>query len=103
MPSNGRWDHLMNDRTTVVRMKTTLRRALGFCLMVGCILYAGKLMAAAQNPSCSPPPGGLVGWWQAAGDANDSAGTNNGILLGGTLANAPGMVGSAFSFDGTNG
>src|SRR5205823_2301157 len=44
----------------------------------------------------------LVGWWPGEGNANDLAGTDNGSLQGNATANAPGMVGSAFSFDGTN-
>ena len=52
--------------------------------------------------SCDPVPSGLVSWWQAEGNANDSAGTNNGTLIGGvTYTN--GEVGRAFSLDGTSG
>jgi len=55
-------------------------------------------------PSCDPPPAGMVGWWPAEGNANDiTFGTNNGTLMGGAMASAPGEVGLAFSFDGTNG
>jgi predicted Ser/Thr protein kinase len=49
-----------------------------------------------------PPPGGLVGWWAAEGNADDLFGTNNGILDGG-VGFAAGRVGRAFSFDGING
>jgi hypothetical protein len=52
---------------------------------------------------CLVPPSGLVGWWAGDGNASDMAGTNQGVLKGGATANAAGMVGSAFSFDGTNG
>ncbi len=52
---------------------------------------------------CFPAPAGLVGWWPADGNANDIVGTNNGTLTGGATANATGIVGSAFGFDGTNG
>ena len=44
-----------------------------------------------------------MGWWPGDGNANDMAGTNNGVLMGGATANAPGYVGSSFKFDGTNG
>ena len=47
------------------------------------------------------PPLGLVSWWRGEGDANDSAGTNNGVLQGG-VAFVPGEVGQAFSFDGSS-
>ena len=52
--------------------------------------------------SCYPTPAGLTGWWPGEGNANDSAGTNNGTLQGGATANTAGSVGMAFSFDGTN-
>jgi hypothetical protein len=42
-----------------------------------------------------------VAWWPGEGNANDIAGTNNGTLLNGATF-APGKVGQAFSFDGTN-
>ena len=52
---------------------------------------------------CLNAPSGLVGWWPGDGNANDIAGGNNGSLQGGATASAAGEVGSAFSFDGTNG
>ena len=67
----------------------------GLCFLLG----PGVDLFAA---SCSPPASGIVGWWPAEGNANDLIGTNNGTLLGGATANASGMVGTAFSFDGTN-
>jgi hypothetical protein len=51
--------------------------------------------------NCIPPPSGLAGWWPGEGNANDIAGTNNGTLLNGASF-APGEVGSAFSFNGSN-
>jgi LmbE family N-acetylglucosaminyl deacetylase len=61
----------------------------------------GTLVVQAAPP-CVPVPPGLVAWWPGEGDANDLAGTNNGALLGGATAGVAGMVGQAFSFDGTN-
>ena len=49
------------------------------------------------------PANGLVAWWPADANGNDIVSTNNGILKGGANASAPGIVGSAYSFDGTNG
>jgi hypothetical protein len=46
-------------------------------------------------------PASLVGWWRAEGNAADSIGTNNGALANGTTF-APGLVGQAFLFNGTN-
>jgi concanavalin A-like lectin/glucanase superfamily protein len=50
-------------------------------------------------PACVPPPSGLVSWWQAEGNALDSADGNNGTLIG-NAAYAAGRVGQAFTFDG---
>jgi hypothetical protein len=68
------------------------------------LLAAGLLIAVHVSArDCVPAPAGLVGWWPGDGNANDIAGTNNGLLEGGATANAAGVVGRAFSFDGTNG
>jgi hypothetical protein len=54
------------------------------------------------DPSgCAATPAGLVSWWRAEGNANDSTGAHNGTLLNGTTF-APGRVGQAFSFDGVD-
>ncbi|MCC7261594.1 MAG: hypothetical protein IT369_03635 [Candidatus Latescibacteria bacterium] len=57
---------------------------------------------AAQAQTSAPIPSGLVSWWRGEGNANDSQGSNNGTLLGG-ISFAPGMVGQAFSLDGSSG
>ena len=68
------------------------------------MLAAGLLIAVSiPAQDCVPAPAGLTGWWPGDGGANDIAGTNNGILEGGATANAVGVVGQAFRFDGTNG
>jgi len=46
-------------------------------------------------------PAGLVAWWRAEGNAQDSVGDNNGTLAGGA-GFASGVVGEAFSFNGTS-
>jgi hypothetical protein len=61
----------------------------------------GTLIVELPIP-CVPVPPGLVAWWPGEVDASDLAGTNNGALLGGATAGVAGMVGQAFSFDGTN-
>jgi len=53
------------------------------------------------SPVCVPPPSGLVSWWPGDGDANDIAGSNHGTLQNGATF-APGKVGQAFIFDGTD-
>jgi hypothetical protein len=51
--------------------------------------------------TCVAPPQGLVAWWAAEGNANDSAGANSGSINGNvTFVN--GKVGEAFHFDGTD-
>jgi len=47
------------------------------------------------------PTSGLVSWWRANGNANDSFGSYNGSLINGATF-APGMIDQAFSLDGTN-
>lgn len=59
-------------------------------------------MRGLGHADCLPTPSGLVGWWPGDGNASNVLGTNNGTLQGGATANVPGLVGSAFNFDGTN-
>src|SRR5580692_5096794 len=61
-----------------------------FTLLFLCLYSAVSRSDAA---GCFSAPPGLVGWWTADGNANDIAGTNNGTLMGGAMANAPGEVG----------
>jgi hypothetical protein len=58
-------------------------------------------MAVDARAAIAAPPG-MVGWWPGDGNANDMAGTNNGILMGGATATNAGFDGQAFTFDGTN-
>ncbi len=51
--------------------------------------------------ACIRPGSGLIGWWQAEGNPNDSAGPYSGMAIGGVTFNG-GKVGQAFSFNGTN-
>jgi len=53
------------------------------------------------NTCCTPAPSGLVSWWRAENDANDSVGNHNGTLFNG-VGFAGGEVGQAFSFNGNN-
>jgi hypothetical protein len=54
------------------------------------------------TPGCISPPSGLVAWWRGEGNANDSIGSNNGVITG-AVTFAPGEVGHAFNFDGVTG
>ncbi|WP_035614129.1 LamG-like jellyroll fold domain-containing protein [Haloferula sp. BvORR071] len=48
-----------------------------------------------------PPPAGIMGWWRAQNDAQDSIGTNHGTLTNGATF-AAGKSGNAFSLDGVD-
>jgi hypothetical protein len=50
------------------------------------------------QPSCDPPPSGLVGWWPGNGNAIDVIGGNNGALTSG-VGYAAGEVGEGFLFN----
>jgi hypothetical protein len=56
----------------------------------------------APQPTCVPPPAGLVNWWPANGNADDIIGGDYGALEG-EVTYADGEGGEAFSFNGTNG
>lgn len=76
-------------------------RYLGLAIVF--LMGAAAPFGADAATSCFSAPPGLVGWWPGDGSAADIASTNNGTLQGGATANATGIVGPAFSFDGTNG
>jgi alpha-tubulin suppressor-like RCC1 family protein len=74
-------------------------------LSVGLFIIAVLTATTTQTngASCTPPPPGLVGWWKGEGNANDSAGTNHGLLSASGATYATGEIGRGFRFDGTNG
>ncbi len=55
---------------------------------------------AGVNQGCPDP--GPVAWWKGEGNANDSADSHNGIVIGG-VSYLVGEVAQSFSFDGTSG
>jgi hypothetical protein len=71
--------------------------ALPFAVLI--IFCAAVDLDAGQI--CAQPPQGIVGWWDAEGNANDIVGGNNGSLENGAGFGI-GMVGQAFQFDGIN-
>src|SRR5436190_13530735 len=72
--------------------------------LVAVLLFLSYTSAfRASAASCFSAPTNIAAWWPGDGNANDIAGTNNAALQGGATAAAAGMVGSAFTFDGTNG
>ena len=65
-----------------------------------CAPFAVLLVMAFPMVSTASPPSGLVSWWQAEGNANDSADSNTGALENGATF-GPGHPGQAFSVDNT--
>jgi|CXWL01.1.fsa_nt_gi hypothetical protein len=57
--------------------------------------------AGKCKPVCTPLPINGVSWWKGNGAPNDTFGINNGILMNGA-GYAPGIVGQAFDFSGTD-
>ena len=66
---------------------------------IAAIYNAGS---AGKCRPCAAPPSGLVSWWKAEGNAQDTWDGNHGSLQNGTVYGT-GKVGQAFSFDGNNG
>src|SRR5439155_7163718 len=64
----------------------------------------GSLTAefSISTQTCVQPPPGMVAWWPGDGDARDLVGTNHGSIVG-NVTFEQGLVGQAFSFDGTSG
>lgn len=99
-----------------MKILSTLRHAVGLFLasmiLTGCLVR--EQPAAPENTfsepanvslpkpgKCVTPPAGLVSWWPGDGNAIDIVGSNHGTLQNGATF-APGMVGLAFSLDGTD-
>jgi len=60
------------------------------------------LMSGFIRPAHADVTAGLVGWWKFDGNANDSAGINNGTLIGGPSFVAGKIGSNALSFDGVD-
>jgi Concanavalin A-like lectin/glucanases superfamily len=86
-----------NDKCAPVR--PVFQRSGGAFFLVLLAWLASALGAMAAGV---PAPPGLVGWWPGDGNANDMAGTNNGILMAGATDTNAGYDGQCFTFDGTN-
>ncbi len=72
-----------------------------FARFMTLLALASAPAAFGASGSCLPPPSGLTSWWPGDGNANDIVGTNNGTLESGATDAAPGLVGTAFGFNGT--
>ncbi len=68
-----------------------------------CVTHCTSGMMGLVNvaPACTAPPPDLAAWYPGDNNSRDIAGGNNGSLQNGTTF-APGKVGQAFSFDGTD-
>src|SRR5207245_6120185 len=62
---------------------------------------AGKCPTGPPPTNCVPAASGLVSWWPAEGNASDAVDSNSGTLYGG-VAFTSGVVGQAFSFNGSS-
>ncbi len=67
----------------------------------GSVTSAVAVLTVNPLTPCVTPPPGLAGWWTGDGHAMDIASTNHGTLWG-NASFAGGLVGAAFSFDGTS-
>ena len=67
---------------------------------IAAIYNAGAAGKCVPPIACTPPPAGLVAWWQAESNAQDEVGLNNGSLVSGASFTS-GEVGTGFSFNGT--
>ena len=76
----------------------SLNRVIIMSLSLGCALGLAQTNQAA---TCVAAPIGLVSWWSGEGDALDSVGVNNGILVNGA-GFAPGKVGQGFLLNGAS-
>lgn len=78
-------------------MKSLFKYHNPCCVAAALLATSFALQVSAD---CVTAPSGLVGFWPADGDYLDYAGTNNGTPLG-NVTFISGVVGQAFSFDGS--
>ena len=64
------------------------------------LMIPGYTIPSAFAPSCTDPPSNMISWWPGDGDALDRQGNNDGTLNGDATF-ATGLVGDAFSLDGS--
>ncbi len=70
--------------------------------MFGAVVSSNAILnVVTQQQQCINAPSGLVGWWKAEGNTEDSALNNDAIVVG-YPQYGPGKVGNGFLFDGSN-
>ncbi len=84
------------NRDSVVRSYFPVLALISILLMVGSPAW----VEGGTVSVCTPPPSGMISWWSGDNNALDMIGSNNGTLVNGATY-APGMVGQAFSFNGS--
>jgi len=72
-----------------------MKKLLLLCVAAG----FGFITTSRSQPSCVPPPAGLIAWWRGEGNGLDSAGTNNATLVG-DVGFTNGLVGQGFVISG---
>jgi len=85
---------------TLILSNVQLAQAGSYSVLVsnlaGSVARSNAVLTVLASPACTPPPAGLVSWWPAEGNGNDSIGGNNAALpaSGITFGNArsPGPV-----------
>ena len=82
-------------------MNCTATASACFVRYIFALSFLVSFLPLLSRAQCDPPPTNPVAWWRAEGDVNDQVGGNNGYLTNGA-AFAPGEVGQAFIFYGTN-
>jgi hypothetical protein len=61
----------------------------------GAVVSSNGILAVYPMPPCAPAASGIISWWQAESNANDSVSGNNGTLSGSTVI-GPVRVGNGF-------
>ncbi|HEV2695086.1 MAG TPA: LamG domain-containing protein, partial [Verrucomicrobiae bacterium] len=79
-------------------MKTILSSFPATIVLAAGALFA-PLAAVPAHAGCTPPPTGIVGWWQAESNAVDIIGGDNGSVAAG-VTYAAGETGFGFNFPG---
>lgn len=64
--------------------------------------YDFKIQGTGVDPTCAPPPAGMVAWWPGDGNPDDVSGNGNNATLVNGATFGTGKVNQAFSFDGDN-
>lgn len=81
-------------------IRSQLSTVVALTIVTAAVTGHRPAASAPPGPDCASMPAGVVSCWSAEGNAQDTMGINPGTVQGGVTF-APGVVGQAFSFDGT--